>query len=79
MQLKAGAHLISVHISGDTSNAPEQVRLNWVTPEQRKRNHQAAIDAAKSAHTAIVFLWTRGKPVFGLRANRTNWWRRLLR
>lgn len=66
MQLKAGPHQISVEISGDTSSAPEQVRLNWVTPEQRKRNHQAAIDAAKNAHTAVVFLWTRGKPVFGL-------------
>jgi beta-glucosidase len=66
VQLKAGAHQITVHVSGDTSNAPEQVRLNWVTPEQRKRNHQAAIEAAKNAHTAVVFLWTRGKPVFGL-------------
>jgi beta-glucosidase len=37
-----------------------------VTPEQRNRDHQAAIDAAKNAHTAVVFLWTRGKPSFGL-------------
>jgi beta-glucosidase len=66
VQLRAGPHEITVQLSGDTSNAPEQVRLNWVTPEQRKRNHQAAIDAAKNAHTAVVFLWTRGKPVFGL-------------
>ncbi len=52
--------------SGDTSNEPEQVRLAWVTPEERAANHQAAIDAAKGARTAVVFLWTRGKPVFGL-------------
>jgi beta-glucosidase len=64
--LKAGAHEIQVTISGDTSGNPEQVRLSWVTPEQRAANHQAAIDAAKSAHTAVVFLWTRGKPSFGL-------------
>jgi beta-glucosidase len=64
--LTAGAHAITVNASGDTSNAPEQVRLNWVTPEDRQRDHQGAIDAAKGAHTAVVFVWTRGKPVFGL-------------
>ena len=64
--LTAGLHEITVEASGDTSNNPEQIRLNWMTPEQRHRDHQAAIDAAKSAHTAVVFLWTRGKPTFGL-------------
>ncbi|MGA2421328.1 MAG: glycoside hydrolase family 3 C-terminal domain-containing protein [Candidatus Acidiferrum sp.] len=64
--LTAGAHEIKVEASGDTSNALEQVRLNWVTPEQRRRDHQAAIDAAKNARTAVVFLWTRGKPIFAL-------------
>ncbi|HEY2121899.1 MAG TPA: glycoside hydrolase family 3 C-terminal domain-containing protein [Candidatus Acidoferrum sp.] len=66
IQLTAGPHEILVEASGDTSNAPEQIRLNWSTPEQRRRNHQAALNAAKSAHTAVVFLWTRGKPVFAL-------------
>jgi beta-glucosidase len=64
--LSAGAHEIAVNASGDTSNEPEQVRLNWVTPADRAKNHAVAIDSAKKAHTAIVFLWTRGKPVFGL-------------
>jgi beta-glucosidase len=64
VQLTAGVHEIVVTVSGDTSNNPEQIRLNWVTPDQRRRNHQAAIDAAKNAHTAVVFLWTRGKPSF---------------
>ncbi len=64
--LTAGAHEIVVRAEGDTSNEPEQIRLAWVTPEERAANHQAAIEAAKSAHTAVVFLWTRGKPVFGL-------------
>jgi len=64
--LTAGPHELTVTASGDTSNAPEQIRLNWRTPEQRRRAHQAAIDAAKIAHTAVVFLWTRGKPNFGL-------------
>jgi len=66
VQLTAGPHEITVEASGDTSNNPEEIRLNWRTPEQRRRDHQAAIDAAKSAHIAVVFLWTRGKPTFGL-------------
>lgn len=64
--LTQGAHQIEVTSTGDTSDAPEQVRLNWLTPEMRQRNHDAAIDAAKHAHTAVVFLWTRGKPAFHL-------------
>ncbi len=66
LHLTAGQHQLVVESSGDTSNQPEQIRLNWLTPEQRQRDHAAAIDAAKNAHTAIVFLWTRGKPVFTL-------------
>ncbi|MGA8035101.1 MAG: glycoside hydrolase family 3 C-terminal domain-containing protein [Candidatus Acidiferrales bacterium] len=64
--LTAGSHEISVHASGDSSNLPEQVRLNWVTPEARARNRAAAIDTAKNARIAVVFVWTRGKPVFAL-------------
>jgi beta-glucosidase len=66
VQLTAGPHQIKVTTTGDTSNQPEQVRLNWITPERRRQNHQAAIDAARSAHAAVVFLWTRGEPNFGL-------------
>jgi beta-glucosidase len=66
LTLTAGPHTIQVETSGDTSNAPEQVRLNWSTPEQRRRDHREAITAAKNAHTAVVFLWTRGKPNFAL-------------
>ena len=43
-----------------------QVRLNWYTPEQRKADHEAAIAAAKNAKVAVVFVWTRLHPVFGL-------------
>jgi beta-glucosidase len=42
------------------------MRFNWYTPEQRKADHEAAIAAAKSAKTAVVFVWTRLEPVFGL-------------
>jgi beta-glucosidase len=64
--LSAGAHTLEVTASGDTSDQPEQIRLNWVTPQQRSKNHQVAIEAARRAHTAIVFVWTRGAPDFGL-------------
>ena len=66
LQLAAGPHEITLEVTGDTSGAPEQIRLNWVTPEQRRHNHQLALDAAKNAHTVVVFLWSRGKPVFAL-------------
>ncbi len=64
--LTAGRHKIEVLLTPDTSNAPVQVRLNWYTPEQRAADHEAAIAAAKSAKVAVVFLWTRLNPVFGL-------------
>ncbi len=66
IHLTAGKHKLMVEVSPDTSKAPVQVRLNWMTPEARTAAHDAAIAAAKSAKTAVVFLWTRGKPVFGL-------------
>ena len=66
VNLEAGTHAVKVHISGDTSGAPEQVRLAWTTPEQRAADHAAAIAAAKNAKTVVVFVWTRGKPDFAL-------------
>ena len=66
VELGAGAHAVSVTVEGDTSNEPEQIRLAWMTPEQRKADYKAAIAAAKSARTAVVFAWTRGKPDFAL-------------
>jgi beta-glucosidase len=64
--LTKGSHRIEVSLSPDTSNAPAQIRLSWMTPEVREQAHAAAIRAAKSAKTVVVFAWTRGKPVFGL-------------
>jgi beta-glucosidase len=66
IDLTAGPHAIEVSTTPDTSAAPVQVRLNWYTPEQRKADHEAAIAAAKKAKVAVVFLWTRLRPVFGL-------------
>jgi beta-glucosidase len=64
--LAAGAHAIKISISPDTSGAPVQLRLNWYTPEQRQADHQAAIDAAKRAKIAVVFVWARRTPIFVL-------------
>jgi len=66
VDLTAGAHSIVVTVEGDTSNEPEQIRLAWMTPEQRKADHDAAVAAAKAAKIAVVFAWTRGNPDFGL-------------
>lgn len=66
LELTAGAHNIELHITGDTSNNPEQIRLSWQTPEQRAANHEAAIQAARNAGKVVVFAWTRGRPDFKL-------------
>jgi beta-glucosidase len=66
VQLSAGPHAIEITTSPDSSGSPVQVRLNWYTPEQRVADHDAAITAAKKAKTAVVFVWTRLTPVFGL-------------
>ncbi len=66
VELSAGPHAIEVSTSPDSSSSPVQVRLNWYTPEQRKADHDHAIAAAKNAKVAVVFLWTRLEPVFGL-------------
>lgn len=66
VELKAGQHTIELEVDPDTSSAPVQVRLNWYTPEQRKADYDAAIEAAKKAKVAVVFAWTRLHPTFGL-------------
>jgi beta-glucosidase len=66
INLSAGPHRISIEVEPDSSNNPIQVRIAWVTPLEQAQNYRAAIDAAGHAKTAIVFAWSRGRPVFGL-------------
>jgi beta-glucosidase len=66
IELSKGAHRIEVKTSVDTSSAPVQIRLNWMMPEGRKADHDAAIAAAKASKVAVVFVWTRDKPHFYL-------------
>lgn len=66
VDLTAGAHSLDVAVKPDTSNNLTQIRLSWVTPEQRKLNYEAAISAASHSKMAIVFVWGRNNPVFSL-------------
>ncbi len=66
LSLSAGWHALSVQVEGEHSGQPVQVRLAWVTPEQRRADYQHAIDVARRAHKVVVFAWSRGIPVFAL-------------
>jgi beta-glucosidase len=66
VELSAGQHAIRIAISPDSSNAPVQLRLSWYTPDQRLADRDAAIDAAKGARVAVVFVWARRYPAFEL-------------
>lgn len=66
VSLTTGKHVVQVSIEGETAGAPVQVRLSWVTPQEREAHFQEAVEAARNAHTAVVFAWRRGTPRFGL-------------
>jgi beta-glucosidase len=66
VDLTAGPHTISLSVAPDTSNNPEQVRLNWLTPEKREAAYKTAIATARKAKIAIVFAWRRIDPDFAL-------------
>jgi beta-glucosidase len=59
LDLSSGTHTLSVSIIPDTSNAPVQVRLNWVTPAQHQANYNAAVQLASHSRKAVVFAWSR--------------------
>lgn len=69
MELSRGPHRIFIEVKPDTSNQPVQVKLAWVTPQQQDANYRAAIAAARSSRTAVVFAWSRTRPVFALPGN----------
>ncbi len=66
LTLTAGPHALRVDANADSSGEPVQVRLAWVTPPMKERAWAQAIEAAKSAKTAVVFAWSRNRPWFGL-------------
>lgn len=66
VSLAAGPHALRVEANADGSGQPVQVRLAWVTPAMKEQNFAEAIDAARSSKAAVVFAWSRNRPVFGL-------------
>lgn len=66
VELTAGRHHIEVRTADDTSRAAVQIRLNWVTPQQREANFAHAVASAAGAKKAVVFAWARQSPIFGL-------------
>lgn len=66
IELSAGPHAIRIDVHADDSRQPMQVRLAWSTPAQQRRQHDAAVAAARAARCAVVFAWSQGQPVFAL-------------
>jgi beta-glucosidase len=64
--LSAGKHRIEVTTADDSSHAPIQVRLAWVTPQAHEQSFRQAIELASHAKKVVVFAWARQKPLFGL-------------
>ena len=68
LHLTAGPHTISVTAAPipafppfiEASSGPVQIRLAWITPQQRQANLAAAAAAAKRARTAVVFAYMEG-------------------
>ena len=63
--LSAGLHEISASIVG-LLQQPVEVRLCWVTPEQREKNIEAAEQVAKSVQTPIVFAFAQSPAQIGM-------------
>jgi beta-glucosidase len=73
IEIKAGAHQLTVTSTGEQFGNPVQLRLAWVTPEQEQANYGAAIAAARQAKKAVVFAWGRDRPeVFQLTPEQTR-------
>ena len=64
--LAKGSHSLLLTEQGDGSGRPVQIRLNWMTPAARQRDHQAALDAARHASKVVIFAWARNRPEYDL-------------
>ncbi len=68
LTLTAGPHTISVSAAPfpafppfiPASSGPVQIRLAWITPQQRQADLDQAVAAAKQARTAVVFAYMEG-------------------
>jgi beta-glucosidase len=66
LELSAGEHSVAVRIYGESFGKPVQVRLAWVTPEQRAADYEHAVSVAKAARKVVLFVWGRDAPAFHL-------------
>jgi len=66
VRLDVGKHPILIELSPDSSSSRAQIRLSWMTPLAREAARTQTLQAARSAHTAVVFAWSRGRPAYGL-------------
>ena len=68
LNLTAGPHTISVTAAPipafppfiPASSGPVQIRLAWITPQQRQADLAAAVAAAQQARSAVVFAYMEG-------------------
>ena len=65
VRLTAGPHAIELR-ANSTGEGALSIRFAWITPEMRHKAIAAAIAAARSAHTAIVFAWNGTGATFSL-------------
>jgi beta-glucosidase len=65
-QFVAGPHSLMIRLKAEPTGQPVQIRLAWVSPEQRAADYRQAIDTAAHASKAVVFAWSRGRPAFQL-------------
>lgn len=56
VHLTAGPHQFEV-TANSIGEGPLRIRFAWITPELRRAGIDAAVDAARTARTAIVFAW----------------------
>jgi beta-glucosidase len=66
LSLAAGSHSLRVIEHADGSGRPVQIRLNWLTPQARQVDYDAALKAARNAKKVVVFAWGRGRPAYDL-------------
>ncbi len=66
VHLTKGPHALVVQEEGNGSGRPVQIRLNWMTPEARTHDYQAALALARKVKKVVVFAWARNRPDFAL-------------
>lgn len=58
VSLQAGKrYKLTVSGIAQTKQKDLQVRMSWVTPSQKKKNYQAALDAAATYDTSVIFAY----------------------